>query len=398
GWHQYGPNVREDQQSLYSFTIAPGFYHATAASPLLTRDPSLWDDNVRDMVSSNAQWQLVVSFNEWGEGTAVENATDYPNFENGWDSSSGYGFYLDCLHTNGVNCGGGPIPTPTSTPTATSTSTQGADQGLTLLTAGDIANCGNTKDTETANLVLSYPNVPVLTLGDSAYDSGTSTEFTNCFDPTWGQFKDRIHPAVGNHEYRTANASGYFNYFGAAAGDPTKGYYSFDLNTQWHVVVINSNCSNIGGCGTTSPQYAWLQQDLTNNANKNIIAMWHAPRYSSGTAHGSSSSMDAIFDLLVSNHADLILQGHEHNYERFAPINAAGQVDQVNGVRSFVVGTGGKDSDNYTLGTPILGSEKGCGAGTIGVLKVTLYSDHYTWEFLQTSGPTCVDSGTQNVH
>lgn len=398
GWHQYGPNVREDQQSSYSFTISPGFYHATATSPLLTRDPSLWDDNVRDMIASNADWQLVVSFNEWGEGTAVENATDYPNFEPGWDSASGYGFYLDCLHNDGVNCTNTPTPTPAPTNTPAPTPTQSSTGGLVVLAAGDIANCNNTKDTESANIVLGYPDAPVLTLGDNEYESGTTTEFTNCFDPTWGQFKDRIHPAVGNHEYNTTGATGYYNYFGAVAGDPTKGYYSFDLNAAWHVIVVNSNCSKIGGCGTTSPQYAWIQQDLTANAGKNIIATWHHPRYSSGVTHGSASSMDAIFDLLADNHADLILQGHEHNYERFAPINAAGQVDEVNGIRSFVVGTGGKDADNYALGTPIFGSEYGCSAGTIGVLKLTLYSDHYDWEFLQSSGPTCVDSGTQNVH
>jgi hypothetical protein len=151
--------------------------------------------------------------------------------------------------------------------------------------AGDISECGEQADNQTAaligNVIREYPQTQVITAGDNAYETGRFVEFEKCFDPSWGQFKDRIHPSPGNHEYETAGAAGYFGYFGSAAGDPTKGYYSFDLGS-WHIVALNSNCGHAGGCGPDSKQVQWLQQDLETHESQCTLAYWHSPRWSSG--------------------------------------------------------------------------------------------------------------------
>ncbi|MFL5759808.1 MAG: metallophosphoesterase family protein, partial [Thermomicrobiales bacterium] len=362
--------------------------------------------NVRDMVASGAPWQLVTTFNEWGEGTAVESATE-------WQSGSGYGAYLDALHTNGQGTittpvstavpTSTPMTTPTLTPTVTPTrtptpsATAVSGSAIGFIGAGDIAGCSNTSDSDSGAIIAAHPADYVFTLGDNAYDNGTSTEFANCYNPAWGGFKNRTHPAPGNHDYSTANATGYFGYFGAAAGDPTKGYYSYDLpGSNWHVIVVNSNCGSIGGCAVGNPQYVWLQADLVANSSKNVVAMWHHPRYSSGTTHGNATNMDAIWDLLVVNHVDLVLNGHEHNLEVFAPLGASDNVDTANGTREFVIGTGGKDG-NYPFGAAITGSGYRC-AGALGVMEFQLYGDHYTWQFINSPGSTCSTSGSQPVH
>ena len=158
-----------------------------------------------------------------------------------------------------------------------------------LNAAGDIAYCGNDNDEATARLLDNMPGT-VVTLGDAAYTSGTASEFTNCYAPTWGRHKARTTPAPGNHEYATSGASGYFNYFGAAAGDPTEGYYDYRLGA-WHVIVLNSNCTQIGGCGAGSPQEQWLRNVLATSEAECTVAVWHHPRFSSGTSHGSNTEM-----------------------------------------------------------------------------------------------------------
>jgi hypothetical protein len=269
--------------------------------------------------------------------------------------------------------------------------------GIVFVGAGDIAYTNN-GDTVTSDLIVAMgPSAVVYNLGDNAYVEGSLSQFNTLYDPTWGRFKARTHPVVGNHEYLTSGASGYFTYFGAAAGDPSKGYYSYNIGNNWLGIAINSNCGEIGGCGVGSPQYVWLQGVLDANPTKNVVAMWHHPRYSSGTNHGDAASMDAIWDLLVVKKADLILAGHEHNFEQFAPKDTNGNPASASvGIRSFVVGTGGKDS-SYPFGTPKSGSEIRCGSDVFGVLKLTLYTDHYEWQFVQGAGPTCTASGSEAV-
>jgi len=257
-----------------------------------------------------------------------------------------------------------------------------------LVGAGDISICSNDNDEATADLLDTIDGT-VVTLGDNVYENGTSTEFTNCYDPTWGRHKARTMPSAGNHDYNTTNATGYYGYFGAAAGDPTKGYYSYDLGS-WHIVVINSNCSAIGGCGAGSAQEQWLRADLAANPRTCTLAYWHHPRFSSSSVHGNHAFMQPIWQALHDHSADIVLSGHDHNYERFAPQAPAGNADP-RGIREFVVGTGGRSL--YPIVSPIANSEVN-DDDTYGVLKLTLHPAGYDWQFIPVTGSTFTDSGT----
>ena len=255
--------------------------------------------------------------------------------------------------------------------------------------AGDISDCGNNNDEATAKLLDNIAGT-VFTTGDNVYADGTATEFATCYDPTWGRHKARTRPAAGNHDYHTAGAAGYFGYFGAAAGDPAKGYYSYDLGA-WHIIVLNSNVSMSAG----SAQDVWLKADLAANTKTCTIAMWHHPRFSSGSTHGSDTRLQVLWDDLYNAGAELALTGHEHNYERFAPQTSTGTADPARGIREFVVGTGGASS--YSFGTPLPNSEVRS-TGTFGVLKLTLSDGAYTWEFVPVAGKTFTDRGSGTCH
>jgi hypothetical protein len=226
------------------------------------------------------------------------------------------------------------------------------------------------------------------------YPNGTATEFTNCYNPTWGRHKARTRPVPGNHEYLTANASGYYGYFGSAAGDPAKGYYSFDLANNWHAIALNSECAAVGGCGTGSAQATWLANDLAANASEHVIAYWHHPRFSSGT-HGNDPSTQAFWDLLYQHGAEIVLVGHDHNYERFAPQDPFGTADSEFGITQFVVGTGG--APTRAMSAAAANSESFNGS-TWGVLKLTLGTSSYGWQFVPVAGKTFTDTGTGVIH
>ncbi|MDQ3871404.1 MAG: PKD domain-containing protein [Chloroflexota bacterium] len=260
-----------------------------------------------------------------------------------------------------------------------------------LVGAGDIADCSSAGDEATAALLDGIPGT-VFTAGDNAYDSGTTTEFAKCYDPSWGRHKARTRPAPGNHDYYTSGARGYFDYFGAAAGDPRKGYYSYDLG-GWHVVVLNSNCSAVGGCGAGSPQETWLRADLAATSARCTIAYWHHPLFSSGE-HGNSPEVKALWQALEGAGAELVVAGHDHMYERYAPQRADGIADP-NGIREIIVGTGGKSL--YRLGTIRPNSEV-TDNSSVGVLRLSLHADGYTWEFLAASGSAFVDAGSGFCH
>ncbi len=261
-----------------------------------------------------------------------------------------------------------------------------------LIAAGDIASCSATGDTATA-AILDTLSGTIATLGDNVYDSGTAAEFTNCYGPTWGVHLADTRPATGNHDYVTQNASGYFAYFGAAAGDPATGYYSYDLGT-WHVVALNSNCANVGGCGQGSPQETWLRSDLAAHPAACTLAYWHHPRYSSGASHGNQTFMQPIWQTLYDYGADVVLGGHEHNYERFAPQGALGGADPY-GIREFVVGTGGRSHYGFAAAIP---NSEVRNSDTFGVLALTLHAGSYDWEFLHEAGATFTDSGSTVCH
>lgn len=274
--------------------------------------------------------------------------------------------------------------------TIQSSATNGASSASdpVLVGAGDIGSCNSKGDNETAQLLASIPGT-IFTAGDNVYPNGAASDFTKCFQPSWGQLRDRIRPAVGNHDYMTSGASGYFGYFGAAAGDPDAGYYSYELGT-WHIVVINSNIPR----DAHSPQYAWLQQDLAAHRGANILAIWHHPRFSSGE-HGDNTSMEPIWSLLCDAHTDVVIVGHDHDYERFAPMNKDGQRDDANGIREFVVGTGGASHDHLTHVEP---NSQVRNFDTYGVLKLTLHPHSYDWQFIPVAGQTFTDSGSAPTH
>jgi len=265
---------------------------------------------------------------------------------------------------------------------------------VVMVGAGDIASCSSTGDEATATLLDGISGT-VYNLGDNVYDNGTPTEFASCYDPTWGRHKARTMPSPGNHEYGTTNATGYFNYFGAAAGDPAKGYYSYNLG-EWHIIVLNSNLScAVVACAAGSPQEQWLRADLAANPKNCTLAYWHHPRFNSGASHGNDTDVAPFWDALYAANADVILNGHEHVYERFAPQTPGAVADNVRGIRQFTVGTGGRS--HYTFGTIQPNSEIRNG-DTFGVLKLTLHATSYDWQFIPVAGATFTDSGTGTCH
>jgi len=248
----------------------------------------------------------------------------------------------------------------------------------------------------------------VLPLGDNQYNCGGGTAFAQSYDPSWGQQKAISHPVPGNHEYLTSsgsdcstqpNAAPYFNYFGAAAGDPAKGYYSYDLGA-WHIIALNSECgyvASLGSCGAGSPEETWLRNDLAAHSSAPCtMAYWHRPRFAS-TASGGDASFTQFWADLYAAHADVVLTGHAHWYERFALQNSSGQADP-NGLREFVVGTGGEESGSAPTGRAP--NNESVASGVFGVLKMTLHAGSYDWTFVReaNSSSTFADSGTTACH
>jgi hypothetical protein len=263
----------------------------------------------------------------------------------------------------------------------------------TIVGAGDIAGCGGDDDEATAQLLDGITGT-VVTFGDNAYPSGTAADFSDCYAPTWGRHLARTRPATGNHDYETPGATGYFDYFGTAAGDPATGYYSYALEA-WHLVVVNSNCSEIGGCEAGSLQEQWLRADLTAHPAACTLAYWHHPRFSSGL-HGNQDFMQDIWQALYDLGVDVVLNGHDHTYERFAPQDPAGLADSTQGIREFVVGTGGISHYDF-VGEPKANSEVR-NSDTFGVIKLTLYPTSYEWGFVPVAGGTFTDAGSGNCH
>lgn len=266
-----------------------------------------------------------------------------------------------------------------------------------MVGAGDIAYDGPGAEA-TARLLDNIPGT-VFTLGDNAYQNGSLGEYQKYYHPSWGRHLKRTRPVVGNHEYRTPGAAGYFQYYGDRAGDPSKGYYSFDVSPDWHVVAINSSQEGRDAAATdlgpNSEQYRWLERDLDANVGKNVIAMWHHPRFSSG-AHGDNDELDAIWRLLYLKGVDIALWGHDHHYERFHAMDGRGKREDLNGVRAFVVGTGGKNHYPFfklPKRTTAVRNSK-----TFGVLKLTLYKQGYEWDFVPEAGKDFTDRGRSLVH
>ena len=254
----------------------------------------------------------------------------------------------------------------------------------------------------TSNILVNAGLSAVLDLGDNQYYCGGYQAFLNSYDLSWGRVKGITHPSVGNHEYLTsggtdcninnAGAAGYFQYFGSAAGNPGQGYYSFDVGS-WHLIALNTNCSSAGGCSASSQQGQWLASDLAAHQNACVLAFWHIPLFSSGgRANGNSRP---FWTQLYNANADLILDGHDHIYERFAPQTPSGTSDPTRGIVEITAGTGGA---NHTSITTVAANSLVRNTSTFGVLMLTLHPNSYDWQFVPEAGKTFTDSGTGNCH
>jgi len=262
-----------------------------------------------------------------------------------------------------------------------------------LVGAGDIANCSRSQDEATATLLDGISGT-IFTAGDNVYENGTASEFTNCYGPNWGRHKPRTKPAAGNHDYQTSGASGYYGYFGSAAGSPSKGYYSFDIGA-WHAVVLNSNCSKIGGCGASSAQATWLRADLAANPAACTVAIWHHARFTSSRTSPDGATT-ALWQALYDAGADLIIGAHSHNYERFSAQTPAGAADSAFGIREIVVGTGGASLVGF--GGRVMTNSVVRNNSSYGVLKLTLRSSSYDFRFMPIAGQSFSDSGSASCH
>jgi calcineurin-like phosphoesterase family protein len=298
-----------------------------------------------------------------------------------------------------------------------------------LLAAGDVAKCDSPGDEATADLVASRlgdPAARVAMLGDGAYPDGDFAHYRDCYEPSWGRFKDRTRPSTGNHEYANAatkQAEGYFDYWGEAAGPRPQGYYSYDLG-NWHVVVLNSTCGNlggngVGGCTARDPMGQWLAADLAASHTPCMLAYWHHPRYYSmsvepgvkvkpGQGASSDTKLDSIWAVLQQGGVDAVLSGHHHTYERFPRMQASGGESDTGtpdpaGVRQFIAGTGGGEQESFVADMIDPHSEKRI-EHNWGVLELRLRSDGYDWSFLSAGTPgtaeppagTVLDSGTDS--
>lgn len=263
-----------------------------------------------------------------------------------------------------------------------------------LIAVGDIASCASSGDEATARLVDTLPGL-VAVLGDNAYQNGTDGDYARCYEPSWGRHKPRTRPTPGNHEYRTAGAGGYFRYFGAVAGKRDEGYYSYDL-AGWHVVVLNSNSNCVDvRCDAASPQVKWLRADLAAHPSRCTLAYWHHPRFNSGAHHGGNDRVEPFWDALYEAGVDVVLNGHEHLYERFSPQRPDGTADTARGIVQFTVGTGGRS--HYEFGRTTRNSVVRA-AEVDGVLRLDLAEDGYRWRFIAASGATFADAGEGRCH
>jgi calcineurin-like phosphoesterase family protein len=289
-------------------------------------------------------------------------------------------YHADKPHPPHPSPGPGPSPSPGPGPGP-------GDSSLVFVGAGDIAGSGS-GDEATAELLDQIPGT-VFTAGDNVYPDGTSSEYTQYYEPTWGRFKARTRPAPGNHDYNTSGATGYYNYFGSSAGPAGRGYYSYNIG-DWHIISLNSNIDMSAG----SPQEQWLRADLAASPKHCTLAYWHHPRFSSGT-HGSSVKSQAIWQALYEAGAEIAIVAHDHNYQRFAPQTADGQLDTQRGIREFVAGTGG--NGHYSFSRPIANTEA-YNYDTYGVLKLVLSPGAYSWEFIPVTGGTYHDAGSGTCH
>jgi hypothetical protein len=401
-WHVYGPAQAVRELPGESYTISPGFDHVGDGGARLPRDLARWRQNIRDMMASNAPFQLITTFNEWGEGTSVESAQE-------WESASGRGAYLDALHDDGREPGSDPV----------------------VAAAGDIA-CGHTtsatapcRQMATSDLLFDIGPDVVVPLGDGQQEAGELRDFLQFFDPSWGRMKTRIRPVIGNHEYEGSvggigadtcdpdvpypKACGYFDYFNGKgnmsgrAGDRDKGYYAYDVGT-WRVYAVNSNCTIQGaaGCLPGSGQEQWLRQDLQANPRLCQMMVMHHPLITSEHRGYDedpvyNQNIRSLWEAFYAYGGDLVLTGHSQFYERFPLLNPAQQPDPARGIRQITVGTGGR-AHNAVPDSQVEPLAEVRNDDTFGVLRVGLHPGGYDWNFRPEAGKTFTDADSTACH
>lgn len=271
---------------------------------------------------------------------------------------------------------------------------------VVVAAAGDIAcepgedrTSGSCRMKDTSDLLVGQGLVAVLPLGDNQYEDGALEKYRKVYDETWGRVLDMTHPVPGNHEYGTEDADGYFDYFRSAAGSRGRGYYSFDLD-GWHLIALNSTCGAVGGCDPGSPQHDWLKADLAASNAACTLAYWHQPRFASGH-YGNDSQYQPFWELLFDDGAEIVLNGHDHNYQRYAPMTPNGMRNDGKGIREFIVGTGGKA--HYAVDSSGTNREAANGS-TYGVLRLTLAEGSYSWQFVPETRGGYTDSGSASCH
>lgn len=279
----------------------------------------------------------------------------------------------------------GHVPDPTPEP-------------LVLVGAGDIARCEADGDEATAALldevIAAHPRAIVFTTGDQVYPEATRDTYESCYDPSWGRHRDRTRPAVGNHDFGEPNGGGHHRYWGDAGGPFDLYYYEYTTG-DWHVIVLNSECHRVG-CALEDrdgEQAEWLRETLQSSSARCTIAVWHNPRWSSGR-YEDGSDYQAFWELLYDGGAEIVLNGHEHFYERFAPLNPAGEVDTERGIQQFTIGTGGGELREPEDVQP----HSELQATTYGVLQLRLFADRYEWEFLAAGDADVTDTGSRSCH
>lgn len=258
---------------------------------------------------------------------------------------------------------------------------------VTLVGAGDISICGQDGDDLTAHILDRIPGT-VFTAGDNSNEEGTLSQYESCFGPSWGRHLDRLYPSPGNHDYVTDSGKDYFSYFGERAGEPGRDFYAYRLG-NWLVLSLDGNCETIG-CGANSAQVKWLEQTLGDNETRCTLAYWHQPRWSSGTTQGNGS-VSILWKTLYRNGVDVVINGDDHIYERFAPMDGEGHRDDERGMREFIVGTGGAYYGGF--GEEIHSASEVRRSGIFGVLLLTLFPARYQWEFIPVEGQVFSDRG-----
>jgi hypothetical protein len=288
-----------------------------------------------------------------------------------------------------------------STTTSTTTTTRPGHEGVVAAVGDMVCPAGvpmtfdACRQGPISDLVVNNPRVDYfIALGDLQYQNGALGEFQTAYEPSYGRVKAKTKPVAGNNEYDTPGASGYFDYFGATAGERGKGYYSFDIGTTWHVVALNGNC-DVVACEPGSEQERWLRTDLATHPQPCTLAFWHQPRFSSGAEHGSDPSVGPFWNALQDHGAEIVVNGHEHNYERFEP-QLADATPSPTGIREFIAGTGGRSIHRFLRDSqPIANSA--ARLQTFGILELVLDERSYDWQFVNEGG-IVLDQGTGTCH